>query len=406
MQTARRHTFLIVDDEPEVLAALKRLFRKDYDVLTATSATDAMVLLGEHDVALVMSDQRMPQTSGVTFLEEVRRAYPNAIRILITGYSDMSSVVAAINQGHVYSYVTKPWVADDLLATIAKAAQHYDLMEDRRRLLVELAEANRALDERNALLARANEELKLLDRLKTVFMELVSHELNTPIAIILGYTFLLEKELTPPPGSNANRALRGINNSAQRLRNITAKIFRILSSASPDVDAHFERVKVQDICNEAARVVAPFIDKRAQRLSLGCDADLEADLDPQQITDALVNLLMNAIKFSHDGGAIALSAQRDGDLLVIEVRDEGVGINADDRPRIFESFFGTFNSKHHSSGEYEFRKRGIGLGLAMVRRYAELHHGTVEVESAEDAGSTFTLRLPLIQPAASSLAQS
>jgi len=398
MRTPRRHSFLIVDDEPEVLIALNRLFRRDYEILTATNAADGMDLLARHDVQLVMSDQRMPHRGGVAFLEDVRRQYPNAIRILITGYSDISSVVAAINQGHVYSYVTKPWVPEHLLDTIAKAALHFDLMEERRTLLAELAATNQTLDERNAQLARANEDLKQLDRLKTVFMELISHELNTPIAIILGYAFLLEKELAPPTGSNANRALRGINSSAQRLRNITAKVFRVLSSASPDVDAHFERVSLATICDEATRVVAPFIDKRAQRLEVSCPTDVSAELDPQQITDALVNLLMNAIKFSHDGGTIGLSTVVDDDTVVITVADHGVGINDEDLPRIFESFFGTFNSKHHSSGEYEFKKRGIGLGLAMVRRYAELHHGSVEVHSQEDAGSSFVLRLPLRQP--------
>ena len=397
-----RHTFLIVDDEPDVLAALERLFADDYDVLLANSATAALELLDKHSVQIVMSDQRMPEMSGVDFLTQVRERFPSAVRILITGYSDMSSVVEAINQGHIYSYVSKPWRSESLRTTVRLASDHYDLSAERRRLLRDLQISNRALEQRNSELALANAELKELDRLKNVFMELVSHELNTPIAIILGYTFLLEKELKLDPSSTGARALRGIGSSGQRLRNITSKVFRVLSTSATSIALDYEDVQISALVDEIARIVSPFLDKRGQSLQVDCPTALVARIDRNQIADALVNLVMNAIKFSDDGQVIQLLARLEDDArtLLLRVSDEGVGISNEDQPRIFESFFGTFNSKHHSSGEFEFKKRGIGLGLTMVRRFAELHGGQVEVESSEGEGTTFSLRIPISPDAA------
>ncbi len=393
-----RPLLLILDDEPEVLTALARLFRRDYEVLTTPDPAEASRILETRAVHVLMSDQRMPGTLGVDFLRRVREAHPQVVRMLITGYSNLESVIAAINEGHVYGYISKPWDVRDIQLQVRRAAEHYALQDERRRLLEDLQRTNVALEERNTQLAAAYNDLHQLDRMKTVFMELVSHELNTPISIILGYTFLLEKETDFSPRSTAARAIRGINTSAQRLRNITNKIFHVLSTTHPEITLRRQRVEVAQLLAEVRAIVAPFVEKRQQRLVIECDEDLALHVDAQQITDALVNLVMNAIKFSPDDRAILVSAAADPDdparWVLIRVSDQGIGINPEDQPHIFETFFGTFNSRHHSSGEYEFKKRGIGLGLSVVRRYAELHGGSVTVDSEPDVGTTFTVRLP------------
>jgi two-component system, sensor histidine kinase and response regulator len=125
---------LIVDDEAANLRALERLFRKDYDVITAGSGGAALVLLEQHDVALLISDQRMPEMTGIELLQKTVPLRPHMVRILLTGYTDVSTLIEAINCGQVYKYVTKPWNNDDLSLTVSRALEHFEANKSRHNL--------------------------------------------------------------------------------------------------------------------------------------------------------------------------------------------------------------------------------------------------------------------------------
>ncbi|HKO34911.1 MAG TPA: response regulator [Pyrinomonadaceae bacterium] len=129
-----RYKILIVDDEASNLRALERLFRTEYDVLTAGSGADALSLLEHHDMALLIADQRMPEMSGVELMQRTARLRPHMVRMLLTGYTDVESLIEAINTGHVYKYITKPWNNDDLLMTVARALEHYETLKSRHNL--------------------------------------------------------------------------------------------------------------------------------------------------------------------------------------------------------------------------------------------------------------------------------
>ena len=129
-----RYKILIVDDEVSNLRALERLFRTEYDVVTAGSGADALSLLEHHDMALLIADQRMPEMSGIELMQRTARLRPHMVRILLTGYTDVDSLIEAINTGHVYKYITKPWNNDDLLLTIARALEHYEMRKSRHNL--------------------------------------------------------------------------------------------------------------------------------------------------------------------------------------------------------------------------------------------------------------------------------
>ena len=113
---------LFVDDDERVLNALRALFRADYDVVIAGNAEEAMALLRAEAVPIVVSDQRMPGTTGVEFLREVRKAFPRTVRLLLTGYSDLAAMVGSINEGEVFRFVKKPWDNEEIRATLADAA--------------------------------------------------------------------------------------------------------------------------------------------------------------------------------------------------------------------------------------------------------------------------------------------
>lgn len=123
------YKIMIVDDEPANLRVLERLFRHDYQVLTAESGADALSLLEQHDVALIMTDQRMPEMSGIELLKRTAIVRPHMVRMILTGYTDMEALVEAINSNVVYKYVTKPWSNDELRLTVSRALEHYETIK-------------------------------------------------------------------------------------------------------------------------------------------------------------------------------------------------------------------------------------------------------------------------------------
>ena len=395
---ATERTFLVVDDEPDILDAIQRMFRREYRVLTAQSAADALELVEEEPVQVVMTDQRMPQMSGIEFLARLRSNYPHIVRVLFTGYSDIDHVIDAINEGHVYRYISKPWKPAELKLFVEQAFEYYESERERDRLLEELKEANEQLEEQNSLLRQANEELKQLDRMKTVFMEVVSHELNTPIAITLGYAFLLRKELEDELDPVAMKALSGIDSSAMRLKNISNRIFKMLSEEGPASTLELETIDLDSFVDDFRDQVEPFLKKRAQTLNIKFDLEVtKIRADREKLLDIFLNLTMNAIKFSRDGQEIDLEltdSTTHPDFVDVSVKDRGIGITDEDISQIFDAFFSTFDSRHHSSGDFEFGKRGIGLGLSVAQKFTHMHGGEISVVSEEGVGSRFTVSLP------------
>lgn len=184
------YKILIVDDEAANLRMLERLFRNQHKVVGAGSGAEALELLRIHDVALIISDQRMPSMTGIEFLKRAAELRPHTVRIILTGYTDVTALVEAINSGVVYKYVTKPWVNEDLLQTVKRALQHYETIKSQHELKLQ------------------NERLEL--RLKTtresfvkVFVEMLNiKNLNAPghahrtsnYAVALGRRFNLALE--------------------------------------------------------------------------------------------------------------------------------------------------------------------------------------------------------------------
>lgn len=128
-------TLLCVDDEANILSALKRLFRpQGYNILTATSAKEGLTLLEKEHVDLVISDMRMPEMNGAQFLEQVKSRWPNSVRLLLTGYAEMSATVDAINKGGIYRYISKPWEDTEMLILVREALERLKLEREKRRL--------------------------------------------------------------------------------------------------------------------------------------------------------------------------------------------------------------------------------------------------------------------------------
>jgi response regulator RpfG family c-di-GMP phosphodiesterase len=139
-------TLLVVDDHEVVIASVEELLGGRYHVLGAHNAEEALAILRQGGVAVVMADQRMPGISGTELLAQIATLDPDVTRILMTGYPDLDAVMQAINQGKIYYYVTKPWELNELEAVIDKAFEYHDLLRERRHLIAELRQANDELE--------------------------------------------------------------------------------------------------------------------------------------------------------------------------------------------------------------------------------------------------------------------
>jgi response regulator RpfG family c-di-GMP phosphodiesterase len=126
MTIPKKHTLLVVDDEPDVCDSVHDLLRREFRVLRAKNADEGFKLMRENEVHIIMTDQRMPKVTGVELLSQIRQGHPHAVRMLFTGYADLDSIIAAINQGHIFKFLKKPWQPADLEEAVREAALEYD----------------------------------------------------------------------------------------------------------------------------------------------------------------------------------------------------------------------------------------------------------------------------------------
>lgn len=179
-------TLLLVDDEENITSALVRLLRRDgYRILRATSGEAGLELLAQNEVGVIISDQRMPGMSGVEFLSKVRELYPDTVRMVLSGYTELNSVTDAINRGSVYKFLTKPWEDELLRANVEEAFQRHELKMENARLARELEDANEELTRINHELEQRVEE-KTREVLRNLNVLQVSQEVleRLPVAVI------------------------------------------------------------------------------------------------------------------------------------------------------------------------------------------------------------------------------
>jgi CheY-like chemotaxis protein/prolyl-tRNA editing enzyme YbaK/EbsC (Cys-tRNA(Pro) deacylase) len=172
------HTVLCVDDEKNILSSLKRLLRREaYRLITAPSGPEALSLLSRESVQLVISDQRMPEMSGVELLSRVRELYPDMVRIILSGYTDLDSITDAVNKGHIYKFLLKPWNDETLKLEIREALHRFDLILDNRRLHEQVVSQNLEL-------RRVNESLEAMVRERTRELEFNNQALELSHTIL------------------------------------------------------------------------------------------------------------------------------------------------------------------------------------------------------------------------------
>ncbi len=337
-----KHSILCVDDEVDNVDALERLFRRKYNVLRATSGAEALDILKQHQISLIVTDQRMPNMTGVEFLSESMKHRPDAIRILLTGYTDVESVISAINSGQIYRYVTKPWDPVDLVNTVDKAIERFELS-------AELKEKNQALE-------LALKELKVLDEAKSNFMILINHELKTPLTTMLSFLALLQESQL---NLEQTKFVQRITQSAHRLQALINDSLELVSAESGAMPVKMTTVNLQKLVSELSHHYREQMNLKSMSFVTNFEAD-QVRGDLKAVHSIFTRLFDNAVKFGSEKSTIHLTTvAMDNEKVQINLTNEGKTVNTDMIAKILKPFALDENIMHHS--------KGTGLGLSVVQ---------------------------------------
>jgi signal transduction histidine kinase/CheY-like chemotaxis protein len=250
----------------------------------------------------------------------------------------------------------------------------------------ELATALEGIEGANRMLSDANRALTEASKAKSAFLANVSHELRTPLNSVIGFSELLTDpgfgELSP----RQREFLSDIRDSGEHLLALINDILDLSKIEAGKLDLNREAVDVAELLRESASMLRPQAAKKGLTLEVAGVAG-RAHVDPRLVRQVLVNLLSNAVKFTPENGRVDAAATFEGDDLVLTVGDTGIGIPEDDQEKIFLEFY-------QVDGSYARKYEGTGLGLALVRRMMDLHHGSASVTSRPGKGSTFTCVFP------------
>lgn len=366
MQWMGKHKVLCIDDEVDNVEALERLFRKKYDIIKATSGQEALDWLNQNPgpIALIITDQRMPEMTGVEFLEKTLSSHPETVRILLTGYTDLESVILAVNQGQIYRYLTKPWDPLDLSQTVERAIERYELSQE--------------LKEKNKELAIAIEELRTLDEAKSNFMILINHELKTPLTSILNFGSLLEEtELDEDQKKYLNR----IKKSTGRLKNLVDDVLLIMKAETQQLKTDKKSVAIEPVVEAIARALKSDLASKKQTVRLKTSQS-HIDCNELILQQVLTRLLQNAQKFGTPEQPILIECQLLANSKTqVKISNNGPQISEKIMEKIFKPFHIEENIMNHSTG--------TGLGLTVCQSLLHLVQSGIQLRNTSSGVTLF-----------------
>lgn len=372
---SREGRVLIVDDDAQMVSLCRRVADKmGLAADAAASAAEAERLLSEKRYDIVLSDNRMKRPDdGVRLAASVRRLWSGTAVILMTGDPGLDSAVPAVRSG-VFDYLPKPFKLEELERTLARCLAE-------RRLDKELPVA----DSLRAELSAAYGELKKVEALKEAILSRVNHELRTPLTVIeIAAAALAEEEC----GAESARLRRRLVEAAARLKDAVGQLL-LHSRLTRDARVARDAVSLPAIVAALAEALRPLWEERGISFTFAAEGPAQLlTADEELVRTAVRNLLLNAIRFNKEGGAIEVRLAFDESEAALSVRDTGPGFDAAHAKLMLDGFYQAADFMTRRVG-------GLGLGLATARLVAERHGGSLSLSSAPGQGSVFTLRLPV-----------
>ncbi len=384
---------LFEDDEGQALLTREALERDGFVVEACKTGREGLERLLSKDYQVYLIDMQLPDIAGVEVLRRINTLKPGSVSIIVTGHGDEVAAVEAMKLG-AYDYIVKSPYMGHLAAlpvVIREGIERRHLKDEREELQTELWEHARLLEERNAELRRANEELKRLDQLKSDLVSMVSHELRTPLATIKEFTAILSDQIAGPLTSDQQEYLTIVSANVERLARIIDDLLDMAKIEAGRVLLQKALVQLPPVLEHVTQSMRPLAESKHIQLEVQWPEQEPAGAfaDADKLTQVLVNVVSNAIKFTDGPGRVTIRVAERSNDIEFSVTDTGIGIAPEDLPKLFEKF----QQFRRSAGPTGATK-GTGLGLAISKRLVELHGGRIWAASTPGKGSTFFFTLP------------
>jgi len=354
---------LVIDDEEIARISCQRVLKREgIEVTLAGSGREGLDILMRERHDLVLVDLKMPEMEGVEVARRIRDYDPNIVTIIITGYATIESAVAVMKEG-AYDYLPKPFTPDELIIVVRRG------LEKRR-----LDQESRALREEKEAMERN-------------FITMVTHQLRSPLAAIYQYIEVLLSDIGGERSGMQQEMLERIRERLNGLLELINDWLDLSRIQAGEIVHRLQSVPMSQCVDAALAGLELAAQEKQVKIITNIPSDLPlVQVDPDTFREVLSNLIANAIKYNRPQGEVYIRALEDGDRVVVEVEDTGLGVDDKEIPFIFDQFY-------RSKAKEIREQQGTGVGLAIVQKIVRAHGGKIEVRSERGKGSTFSVYL-------------
>lgn len=435
-------SLLYIDDDDTILETFQMALDSDFEVYCAHSGGEGFNILKEHPVDIILTDQYMPNMTGVEFLERVSREYPDIHCYMVSGYKDFDAVTDAINKGKIKGFFTKPYDMDALLDTLYQSKETLKIRsttkepvsptescthtrkskKNKKNITQLIKQCNDGIALLKAVLQKETIDRSQINyyldhilqsahnqlekeffqlsqqaqsglKVKKDFIATINHEIRTPMNAILGLLHFLKKTISTPKQLEYIDKIRTSSNELLSIINDLLDFSKIKTGKLTVSTTSFDMIK---IINNLTNIIRKKVHKKNIKIIFDIKKDMYIDLigDPLRIGQILLNLINNAVKFTNEGTItiiIDMEKQTENDKIIdvkFIIKDTGIGIAAEDQKKIYEAFYQGDTSLTRKYG-------GLGLGLSITLDLIEQMNGSIDISSIPEKGSVFTVVLPL-----------
>jgi len=373
-----KERILIVDDEALILdMVVSYVSHIGFEAMTAKNGREALERLRNEPFTILITDIKMPEMDGFELMKTARAEFPDIHIIAMTGHGASYTFTDVVECGAT-DYIPKPFSLDEMRAKLNRVVRERGLLRD--------------LKQKSLELGKANEDLRRLDNLKSIFVSSVSHELRTPLTVIKEFISLTLEGHGGTLTEDQREYLGIAHKNILRLTNLidTLLDFSRIESGK-GLQLKLEPARLMEVVEDASMTLAHVFEEKRVTLENRLDPDIpQVLIDRNRLVEVLINLINNGIKFTSAGGKITIDTRgltEKRDYLRVVVSDTGIGIPPEDLPKVFDRFY---------QGQSTGISMGSGLGLAITKEIIEGHQGSIQAESRLGSGTSFVFTLPLL----------
>jgi len=359
---------LYVDDVPVNLMLFKETFKKDFDITLTESPREALKILEEKEIQVIVSDQRMPEMTGIELLEIVAEKYPDIRRYLLTAFTEAEIVIDAVNVGRVHGYIKKPFQSDEVRATIMNSVEVFHLKKKNQQILEELE--------------KMNAELLNMDGLKSEIINSISNEITPPLNRMMGTLHLLKSKIE---GDELTEVVNILDKSVFKLEQFSMLAQQISILKSPGFSLEKQPISIQEIIQYSTIETSEELKELDIKLNIhvGTDAhQLKGDSD--LLVSCLVNLIHFAKEHTPENGEITITSSNLKGTMECLVEDGGNNYSE----TLFSILIDQFSSNNFSLN------LTMGIGLAVSQIIMEAHDGSLIFEKSKEGKGKMKMVLP------------